>query len=114
MGKPCKYVTGKLTYIPTFCGVCSASNKKYDVYINGRQLSRITLPITGVHPTYPFLEKQRLMCKRCNNSFTTKTLIVQRNCHILNNVKSQITIKSAEAQSLTSIAKDCSVSPSTV
>lgn len=54
------------------------------------------------------------MCKRCNNSFSAKTPIVKRNCHISENVKSQITIKSAEAQSLTSIAKDCSVLPTTV
>lgn len=113
-GKPCKYVTGKLTYIPTSCEVCKASNDNYNVYKNGTQLSRITLPITGVHPTYLLLKKQRFMCKRCNNSFTAKTSIVKKHCHISENVKTQITIKSAEAQSLTSIAKDCSVSPTTV
>jgi len=55
-GKPCKYVTGKLTYIPTSCEVCKASNDNYNVYKNGTQLSRITLPITGVHPTYLLLK----------------------------------------------------------
>lgn len=113
-GKRCKYVTGKLSYTPTSCEVCKASNENYDVYKNGTQLSRITLPITGVYPTYLLLKKQRFMCKRCKNSFTAKTPIVKRNCYISENVRSQIIIKSAEAQSLTSIAKDCSVSPTTV
>lgn len=51
-GKMCKYVTGKLTYTPTSCEVCGTSNENYTIYKNGTQLSRITLPITGVHPTY--------------------------------------------------------------
>lgn len=54
------------------------------------------------------------MCQACQSSFTAKAPIVQRNCFILKNVKAQVTLKSAEAQSLTPIARDCSVSPTTV
>lgn len=113
-GKLCKYITGKLTYHPTRCEACGFENKDYTVYKNGTQLSRITLPITGVNPTYLCLLKQRFMCKACNNCFTAKTPTVKRNCFISKNVKSQIILKAAEAQSLKSIARDCSVSPPTV
>jgi len=50
-GKPCKYSTGKLTYHPTGCEACGIPNMDYTIYKNGTQLSRITLPITGVNPT---------------------------------------------------------------
>lgn len=113
-GKPCKYITGKLTYTPTSCEECGTENKDFTVYKNGMQTSRITLPITGVNPTYLLLKKQRFMCKACQCSFTAKTPIVEKNCFISQNVKAQVIIKSAEAQSLTSIARDCSVSPATV
>ncbi len=113
-GNTCKFITGKLTYTPSSCEVCGASNQGYTVYKNGTQLSRITLPISGVHPTYLLLHKQRFMCKQCENSFTAKTPIVKKNCHISKNVNAHVVIKSAEAQSITSIARDCSVSPTTV
>ena len=54
------------------------------------------------------------MCQTCQSSFTAKTPIVQKNRYISKNVKAQVIIKSAEAQSLTSIARDGSVSPTTV
>jgi len=50
-GKRCKYIAGKLTYTPTHCGQCGVKNTNFTVYKNGTQLSRITLPITGVNPT---------------------------------------------------------------
>jgi len=60
------------------------------------------------------LKKQRIISKACNYSFTGKTPIVQKNSYISQNVKAQVILKSAKAQSLTSIARDCSVSPTTV
>jgi len=113
-GKRCKYIFGKLTYTPTHCVKCGVKKTDFTVYKNGTQLSRITLPITGINPTYLLLQKQRFMCQACQSSFTAKTPIVQRNCFISQNVKAQVILKSAEAQSLTSIARDCSVSPATV
>ncbi len=113
-GKRCKYIFGKLTYTPTHCVKCGVKNIDFTVYKNGTQLSRITLPITGINPTYILLQKQRFMCQACQSSFTAKTPIVQRNCFISQNVKAQVILKSAEAQLLRSIARDCSVSPATV
>jgi len=113
-GKRCKYISGNLSYIPTHCVKCGVKNTDFTVYKNGTQLSRITLSITGINPTYLLLKKHRFMCQACQCSFTAKTPIVQRNCFISQNVKAQVILKSAEAQSLTSIARDCSVSPATV
>src|SRR5690625_7212938 len=77
-------------------------------------MSRITLPITGVHPTYLCLKKQRFSCKACDSSFTAKTPIVKKNCYISEHTNAQVVIKSTDAQPLISIASDCSVSPTTV
>ena len=55
--KTCKYISGDLTYNPTHCERCGVENIDYTVYKNGTQLSRITLPITGVNPTYLLLKK---------------------------------------------------------
>ena len=67
-----------------------------------------------MYPAYLLLKKQRFMCKACKCTFTAKTAVVKKNCFISQNVKSLIIIKAAEARSLKSIAKDCSVSAPTV
>lgn len=113
-GKACKYISGKLSYNPTHCKECGIENKDFVVYKNGTQISRITLPISGVKPTYLCLKKQRFMCKACKSSFTAETPIVKMNCFISKHTNAQVVIKSTEAQSITSIARDCSVSPATV
>lgn len=113
-GRTCKYITGKLTYDPIYCKHCGIKNEDYTVIKNGTQTSRITLPITGVHPTYLCLKKQRFLCKSCDSSFTAETPVVKNNCYISKNTNTQVVIRSAEAQSLLSISKDCCVSPTTV
>ncbi|WP_085560315.1 hypothetical protein [Carnobacterium iners] len=55
-GKRSKFIEGKLAYMPTACAKCQARNKGYSLYRNGTQLSRITLPMAGVHPTYLLLK----------------------------------------------------------
>ncbi|WP_192812628.1 transposase family protein [Paenisporosarcina sp. TG-14] len=67
-----------MTDTPTHCGGCGVRNIDYTVYKNGTQSSRITLPITGVNPTYLLLKKQRFICKACNYSFTSKHLSFKR------------------------------------
>src|SRR5699024_4560376 len=54
------------------------------------------------------------VCKAWESSFEAETSIVKRNCYISENTKAQVVIKSTEAQPLITIAKDCSVSPTTV
>ena len=113
-GKTSKFITGTLTYQPSCCEKCGVKNENDTIYKNGTKSSRITLPIAGIYPTYLNLKKQRFFCKACNSSFIAKTSIVKENCFISANTKAKAFIKSAEAQSLTDIAKDCYVSPTTI
>src|SRR5690625_3108130 len=109
-----KFITAKLTYTPSHCECCGVVNEDYIVYKNGTKTSRITLPITGVYPTYLNLKKQRFFCKACNQSFIAKSSIVEKHCFISKQTRAQVLIKSTEAQTISSIARDCSVSTSTV
>ena len=77
-GRACKYITGKLTLDPRHCKHCGIKSEDYIISKNGTQMSRITLPITGVHPTYLFLKKQCFSCKACDSSFTAETPIVKK------------------------------------
>src|SRR5699024_6458831 len=113
-GSTSKFIKGKLTYTPTHCESCGIKNENYLIYKNGTKISNIKLPMLGVYPTYLQLKKQRFYCKECQSTFIAKTPIVERDCFISNHSKAKILIKSTDAQSLTDIAKDCSVSPTTV
>src|SRR5690625_5831532 len=77
-GKMFKFITAKLTYTPSHCECCGVVNEDYIVYKNGTKTSRITLPISGVYPTYLNLKKQRFFFKSCHCSFSEKTLIVEK------------------------------------
>jgi len=97
-GKTAKFMTGKLTYTPTHCECCGVKNENYTIYKNGTKTSRITLPFTGIHPTYLLLKKQRFFCKACNHSLIAKSSIVEKHCFISKQSRAQVLIKSAEAQ----------------
>ncbi|NLJ18586.1 transposase family protein, partial [Globicatella sulfidifaciens] len=113
-GKTAKFITGKLTYTPSHCECCGVKNENYTIYKNGTKTSRITLPFTGIYPTYLLLKKQRFFCKACNSTFIAKSSVVERHCFISKQTRAQVLIKSADTQTITSISHDCSVSPSTV
>ncbi|MGM8364441.1 transposase family protein, partial [Virgibacillus sp. W0181] len=109
-----KFIPAKLTYTPTHCACCGVKNENYTVYKNGTKTSSITLPMSGIYPTSLNLKKQRFFCKACNTSFIARTSIVEKHCFISNHTRAKVLIKSTDAQSLTDIAKDCSVSTATV
>lgn len=113
-GSPCKYINGELTYDPTHCEKCGVKNEDYTVIKKGKQVSRISIPMMGGVLSFLKLKKQRFFCRECQSSFTAKTPFVEKNCHISNQSKAQIIIKSAEAQSVKLISTDCSVSWQTV
>lgn len=113
-GKLAKFITAKLTYIPSYCECCGVKNENFTVYKNGTKTSRITLPMCGVYPTYLELKKQRFYCKSCECTFIAKTTIVDEHCFISKSTKAKVLVKATDAQSLTDIAKDCSVSTNTV
>ena len=113
-GKMAKFITAKLTFTPSHCKRCGIENKNYTVYKNGTKTSCITLPITGTHPTYLNLKKQRFFCKACNSTFSASSKIVDNHCFISNQTKAKVLLKSTDAQSLTDISKACFVSTTTV
>lgn len=112
-GKKCKFIKGTLTYTPTECPKCLEPNINYSLYRNGTQLSRITLPMSGIYPSYLLLKKQRVMCKACGSTCTAKTPMIKKHCFIANTVKAQILVKASDAQSIKTISRDCSVSEAT-
>lgn len=52
-------------------------------------------------------------CKASNSSFTAKSSIVNKHGFISKPLKVEVLIKSAEKQTITFIARDCAVLPST-
>ncbi|MFB1049661.1 ISL3 family transposase, partial [Paraliobacillus sp. JSM ZJ581] len=113
-GRTCKFIHATLTYEAVHCPHCHIKKEGASIYKNGTQQSRITIPTMGVHPVYLLLKKQRFVCKPCGRSFTAETPIVKRHCFISSNTKAQILVKTAEAQSIKSISRDCGVSGATV
>lgn len=94
--KKCKFIKGTLMYTPTECPKCLTPNSQYSLYRNGTQLSRSTLPMSAIYPTYLLLEKQRFMCKADGSTSKAKKPIVKVQCFIANNFKTEIrNIKSA-------------------
>ena len=113
-GNKCHFIEGKLTHHPTHCKVCGTENEDYMIYKNGTQVSRITIPAESIYPFYLILKKQRFFCKACQSSFTAETNFVRKHCFISNYTKTKVVVKSAEAQSIKDISKDCRVSSHTV
>jgi len=113
-GRSSKFIHATLTYTPSHCAVCGMKNKDYSIIKNGTQTSRITLPIIGNHRTFLSLKKQRFFCKSCSSTFVAQSSIVDEFCFISKQVKTLVTLKASEAQSLTLIAQDTSVSVSSV
>src|SRR5699024_5900439 len=74
--KMAQFITAKLTFTPSHCKRCGIDNKNYTVYKDGTKTSRITLPITGTHPTYLNFKIQRFFCKACNSTFSASSKIV--------------------------------------
>jgi len=112
-GTTTKFISAKLTYRPTYCKCCGVKNEDYMIYKNGTKTSRITLPISGVYPTYLNLKKQRFYCKACNDTFSASTSIVQKH-FISDHTKAKVLVSSTDAKSLTDISKDFFVSTATV
>lgn len=113
-GRSSKFIKATLTYTPTHCALCGRENKAFSIIKNGTQASRITLPLIGVQRTFLLLKKQRFFCKNCACTFVATSSLVDRHCFISSQTKSLITMKSSEAQSLTLIAQDTSVSVASV
>lgn len=79
-----------------------------------RKKSLIQLNKCANQLTYLALAKQRYHCRGCHTYFTANTYIVDRNCFIAKQVRYKILEELTEKQAMTTIAKHCGVSWSTV
>lgn len=105
---------GTLTYMPKACDHCGSVNQDYSVTKHGTKISTIKLGNILFKPALLRLRKQRYMCHECERTFTAKTPLVNKYCFISNPIKNVIAYELSETQSMTTIAKRVSVSPSTV
>lgn len=112
-GSYCKFLYAKLTYTPASCVHCNAQNKNYTVIKNGNQESILTMPTSGVHPTYMVLKKQRFYCRACAQTFTAQSPLVKKDCFITNKVKVAIVVDTSTAQSVKDISEKHHVSQAT-
>ncbi|PTG54832.1 hypothetical protein BU692_09930 [Staphylococcus chromogenes] len=94
--------------------LCGYKNKDYSIVKNGKKQSCITLNKMNERPAYLVLAKQRFYCKCCESHFTAKTNVVDMYCYIANSTKLAIVDKATEFRSEKAIARDTSVSPTTV
>ncbi len=85
-----KVIRGFLTYTPEVCPICGCLNINHSIIKNGSKTSDIKLLSCNGNPTILRLKKQRFLCKECNHTFSAKTNIVAKNCHISRMVKLHI------------------------
>ena len=115
-GKTCKVIDTHLSYIPTHCEKCGCtfeSNKDYEKkgFDKG---SYVVVPSIFKMTTFLFLKKQRILCHRCNHSFSLKTDLVNFKCRISNITKLSIVVDLTKKRSEKDISIDNNVSPNTV
>ncbi|HEA4105630.1 TPA: helix-turn-helix domain-containing protein, partial [Enterococcus faecium] len=96
------------------CPLCKQMNHEGMIVKNGKKKSLIQLNKCANQLTYLALAKQRYHCRGCHTYFTANTYIVDRNCFIAKQVRYKILEELTEKQAMTTIAKHCGVSWSTV
>ena len=105
---------GTLTYKPKACHHCGSINHDYSITKNGTKTSTIKLGNILFKPALLRLRKQRFLCHECDRTFIATTSLANKYCFISNPIKNVIAYELTENQSMTTIAKRVSVSPTTV
>lgn len=103
-----------LTYTPSHCEKCGCINENHSIVKNGSQKTKILINRVNVIPTLLEIKKQRFLCRECNSTFTARSSIVEEGCFISNYVKTSILKELSKKQSMTDIAENHYVSPSSV
>lgn len=112
-----KVVHGLLTAEPSHCPICGGVAFVFDekmIVKNGTKKSKILLGHSSFGKTILYLKKQRFHCKQCFGHFTCKTPLVDRYCFISKQIKFSILEALSNSQSASLIARNHSVSWSTV
>ena len=105
-----KVIHAKLTYDTDECPHCQAQ----EIIKWGTKTSNIKITKIAEYNSILRLQKQRLKCKSCGKTFIAKTSLVNKNCHISNEVKLAAILKLQKVVSEKDIAEDLNVSSNTV
>ena len=110
-----KMIYGVLSYKPSCCPKCGVVNNSSDDIIKwGFKKCKIKIPKISNCNSILILNKQRFLCKHCNDTFIAETPLVDRNKNISNNTNLLIRTLLCEKISEKDIAKFTNVSTSTV
>ena len=112
-GLHCKVISAKLTYIPEACKCCGCVNDG-SIVKNGTKLTRPLLLDMAGCPAYLELKKQRFLCRECGQTFIAETSVIEKRCHISNDVKRSIAVQGTRNISEKDIALEHRVSNNTV
>ncbi|OPF88495.1 hypothetical protein BW731_10075 [Vagococcus martis] len=103
---------GFLEESPTCCPHCQSNHSNIIKW--GYTTSLIKMPSVSEYVTYIRLKKRRFFCKKCDTTFVLDTPFVSRNNSISNNLKRLIAKQLTSKHAMSDIAKQTSVSTSTV
>ena len=107
-------LSGRLTYTPNYCPKCRCENEKYDIVKNGSQTVKVLFNRVNVNPLLLIIKKQRFYCKHCEATFMAETPLTDKGCFISRDVKKSIVLDLCEIKSMSLIAREHVVSPTTV
>lgn len=97
-----KVIYGVLSYIPSSCPCCNATNSSSNDIIKWgfKHNCKVIIPKISNFPSILFLSKQRFFCKHCHNTFVAATSLVDRYKNISNNsnllIRTELMTKSSE------------------
>ncbi|MGT2784263.1 ISL3 family transposase [Streptococcus merionis] len=103
-------IKAKLDYKPSLCPRCQGQMAKYDF----QKASKIPLLDIQGMPTLLRLKKRRFRCRDCRKITVAETPLVEKNCQISLPVRQKIAQRLIENTAMKDIARDLSVSTSTV
>jgi len=107
-------IYGVLTYKPDFCSKCGVANNSNDIIKWGFKTCKIKIPKVSNLNTILLLNKQRFLCKHCNETFVAETSLVDKYKNISINTNLQVRLLLTEKISEKDIAKFTNISPSSV
>ena len=109
-----KILFGVLTYNPSYCPKCGVVNICNDIIKWGFKKCKIKIPKVSNCNTILILNKQRFLCKHCNETFIAETSLVNKNCNISNNTNLQVRLFLSEKISEKDISRMTNISVSSV
>lgn len=109
------HLIGTLTYRPTACQHCGATNhSSADIINHGFVKSKLLLGQLDFQAIRLVLKKQRFYCKHCQHTFTAQTDLVDAHSFISKRIKHMILFELSQTQSMSLIAQHFNVSVTTV